>query len=249
MERSPVALRWMVGYQAGKSNHMNTFTNRALAGALALTLTCVFSSAALAHPGNGHGQSTVQHGNSGRHGNSGEHGNSRQHTDSDQHADASRHGNSAIAHSCLNPAGHMRGWCQTHTGGDFVTGRVTGVNGNMATVLLSNGQTIDANTQYLVNRGQVLTVGQQVTLRGLWQNGAFDVNNGVYNNYSGSYSVASIKGMVLSVSGTTIQIAQGFSLVKINDANAAVNGVLYPGRTITASGNWSGTTFVANTIR
>lgn len=225
MERSPVALRWMVGYQAGKSNHMNTFTNRALAGALALTLTCVFSSAALAHPGNGHGQSTVQHGNSGR------------------------HGNSAIAHSCLNPAGHMRGWCQTHTGGDFVTGRVTGVNGNMATVLLSNGQTIDANTQYLVNRGQVLTVGQQVTLRGLWQNGAFDVNNGVYNNYSGSYSVASIKGMVLSVSGTTIQIAQGFNLVKINDANAAVNGVLYPGRTITASGNWSGTTFVANTIR
>lgn len=210
---------------------MKTFTNRALAGALALTLTCVFTSAALANPGHGHGHSEAQHVNSSQHGNSGQ------------------HGNSVTAHTCLNPAGSMRGWCRTHTGGDFVTGRVSRVNGNTAMVLLPNGQSINANTQYLLNRAQMLTVGQQVTLRGLWQNGALDVNNGVYSNYNGPYSVATLKGMVLSVSGTTVQIAQGLRLMKISDANAAVNGVLYPGRTITASGNWSGSTFVANSIQ
>jgi hypothetical protein len=220
---------------------MKKFTNQALAGALALTLTFTCASIALANPGHGHGhgrgQSAAQHGMSGRPG------------DRDQHGNPGQHGYSATAHSCLNPAGHMRGWCQTHTNGDFVTGRVSRVNGNMATILLPNGQIINANTQYLLNRSQMLTAGQQVTLRGLWQNGAFNVNNAPYNNYSGPYSVASVKGMIVSVSGTTVQIAQGFSLVKINDANAAVNGALYPGRTITASGNWNGGTFVANSIQ
>ncbi|MFN2449697.1 MAG: DUF5666 domain-containing protein [Candidatus Baltobacteraceae bacterium] len=168
-------------------------------------------------------------------------------------ANAVSRGKSATARSCMNPAGNTRGWCQTHGGGDFITGRVTAVNGNTATIVTSNGQTMTIDDQYLIHQGHNLTVGQQVTLRGAWQNGVFAVNNGTYSNYGGPYSSASVKGTILSVSGNSIQIVQGFSLMTINGATAvsqgAVNGTLYPGRSITASGNWNGSTFIANSIQ
>jgi hypothetical protein len=208
---------------------MTRLTNRALSGALALILTCGFTLTASADPGNAHGHAA--------------------HTNSAMHGNSSRHGSSASAHSCLNPAGNMRGWCQKHTGGAFVTGRVTRRNGDMATILLPNRQSINADTQYLLNHRQNLSVGQQVTLRGLWQNNTFDVNNPAYNNYNGPYSAASVKGMIVSVSGSSVRIAQGFNLITISSANAAVTGLLYPGRTITASGGWSGNTFLANSIQ
>src|SRR5438270_495659 len=103
------------------------------------------------------------------------------------------------------------------------------------------------------NKGHGITVGQQVTLRGSWQNGVFVVNNGAYGNYGGPYSSASVHGLIISVNGNSIQIAQGLSLITIDASNAAargaINGVLVPGRTITAYGTWNGSTFVATSIQ
>ncbi len=212
---------------------MGTLTNRAAAVAFAISLICGSASVALAD-GKGH-DGAKGHG-------SNHHSTMKQQT-----------GNSSTAHSCVNPAGNARGWCQAHVGGNFVTGRVTAVNGSTATILMPNGQTMNVNAQYLMNQGQALTVGQQVTLRGSWQNGVFVVNTGTYNNYGGPYSGASVKGMILSVSGNTIKMAQGLSLITINDAtavsNGSLNGSLFPGRTITASGNWNGSTFEATSIQ
>ena len=231
---------------------MKQFINRALAAVFALSLICGSASVALAdRGGNGHG-----HGNSAKahakvstsvHGKSASHANSSvRDNDSDSRV-ASSHGKSATAHSCINPAGNTRGWCKTHAGGAFVTGTVTGINGNTAIVRLPD------NREVSVNAGG-LTVGQQVTLRGNWENsGVFVPNNGAYTTYNGPYSSASVRGLIISVNGNSIQIAQGLSLIAINDANAAargaISGVLYPGRTITAAGNWNGSTFIANSIQ
>src|SRR5579859_2084285 len=68
-------------------------------------------------------------------------------------------GYSAMSRSCVNPASNIRGWCKGH-GGTFVTGTVSAINGNRATITLANGQTVTVR-----NRGG-LTVGQNVTLRG-----------------------------------------------------------------------------------
>lgn len=151
------------------------------------------------------------------------------------------HGNSAMARSCINPAGNIRGWCKGH-GGTFVTGRVTAINGNRATIVLSNGQTV------MVRSGG-LTVGQTVTLRGNFNgNGTFVVTNPVYTNYPGPFSGSSVSGVILSVNGNAVQILSGLRVISINDANASVSGSLYVGRSITANGNWNGSVFYANSI-
>jgi len=153
------------------------------------------------------------------------------------------------AQSCVNPAGHMRGWCKSHMNGAFITGRVTGISGNTAIVTLPNNQEVQINTA-----GRNLSVGQQITLRGSFgSNGVFVPANGNYSNYGGPYSGASVRGLIVSVNGNSIQIAQGLSLVTINDSNAAnrgaISGSLIPGRTITAYGSWSGSTFMASSIQ
>jgi hypothetical protein len=158
-------------------------------------------------------------------------------------------GNSATAHSCVNPAGNVRGWCKSQMGGAFITGTVASINGSTALVTLSNGQQVTINTG-----GRNLSVGQQVTLRGSFgTNGVFAPSGGNYNNYGGPYSGASVRGLIISVNGNSIQIAQGLSLITINDSLAAsrgaINGTLIPGRTITANGNWSGSTFLASSIQ
>lgn len=148
--------------------------------------------------------------------------------------------------SCVNPAGNMRGWCKSHAGAAFVSGTVTAINGSLATIALSNGQTVIVNDRYLMSRGAGLTVGQQVTLRGNFNGNTFFVTNPVYANYTGSG--ASVSGMILSVNGYSVQIVSGLRIITINDSNAAVNGSLYVGRSITANGNWNGSVFVANSI-
>ncbi len=235
---------------------MKEFTNRALAAIFALSLICGSASIALAdRGGNGHGHANANaHANASTsvHGKSASHANNSSRDNDSNSTTTSSHGNSGTAHSCVNPAGNTRGWCKSHAGGDFITGRVTAINGNMATIMLSNGQTMNINEQYLLNQGHGLTVGQQVTQRGSWQNGAFVVNNGTYNNYGGPYSSASVRGLIISVNGNSIQIVQGLSLITVNDSNAAsrgtISGSLFPGRTITASGNWNGSVFNANSI-
>ena len=141
------------------------------------------------------------------------------------------------AHSCVNPAGNTRGWCKSQMGGSFITGTVASINGNTALVTLSNGQQVTINTG-----GRNLTVGQQITLRGNYgTNNVFVPSNGNYSNYGGPYSGASVRGLIVSVSGNSIQIVQGLSLITIDATNAAargaINSTLIPGRTITASGH------------
>src|SRR5438477_9422378 len=242
---------------------MKLFTNRALAAVFAVSLICGSSSIALAdRGGNGHGHSANAHANAhakasvSTHGNSAIHAKSTVHGSSANHANSSSRvngsipmasrGNSATAHSCINPAGNTRGWCKSHAGGDFMTGTVTSINGNLATVLLSNGQsvTVDASG---------LTIGEHITLRGSFQNGVFVPNGQPLSNFGGPFSGASVRGLIISVSGNSIQIAQGLSLITVDASNAAargaINGVLVPGRTITAYGSWNGSTFVATSIQ
>ncbi len=167
----------------------------------------------------------------------------------DKHGHDKNRGESESSQSCINPAGNMRGWCKSHMNGAFITGTVAGFRGNTAIIRLPNNQEVSINA-----RGRNLHVGQQVTLRGNFENGnVFEPTNGSYRNYDGPYSGASVRGLIVSVNGNSIRIAQGLSLVTINDSNAAgrgaISGSLYPGRTITASGNWNGSTFVANRIQ
>jgi hypothetical protein len=222
----------------------------------------------LNHGGNGHGNdkanahakvSASVHGKSENHANSSSRGKSQSHTNSSVRSSirnynsnpmvASSHGKSTTAHSCINPAGNTRGWCKSHMNGAFITGTVTNITGNTAIITLPNNQEVQINTG-----GRNLTVGQQVTLRGNFGAGnVFDPTGGNYSNYGGPYSGASVRGLIISVNGNSMQIAQGLSLITINDANAvsrgAISGTLYPGRTITAAGNWNGSVFYANSIQ
>jgi len=239
---------------------MKHFTNRALAVAFALTLIVGSASVALADKDkgdkHGHGNSANAHakisssvrGKSGNVSRGKSDNVSRGKSDNDSHGkrDNDSHGKNATAHNCINPAGNMRGWCKSHAGADFMTGTVTSVNGSQATVLLSNGQSVTVNANGL-------TVGEHVTLRGSFQNGVFVPNGQPLSNFGGPFSSASVRGLIISVNGNSIQIAQGLSLITIDDSNAAargaINGVLVPGRTITAFGSWNGSTFIATSIQ
>jgi len=207
---------------------MIRYTNQALAAACAIALVFGSASAALADRGeNGHGNGHGKHKNA--------------------------HANSATAHSCVNPAGNTRGWCKSQMGSSFINGTVTSINGNTAMVTLANGQEVAVNESYLLQQGRGLTVGQTITLRGTWQGNTFVVNNRPYTNNGGPYNGATVSGMIVSVSGNSMQIVQGFRLVTIDFSNAAargaINGSLNVGRSITASGNWSGSTFIASSIQ
>ena len=129
---------------------MKNFTNRALATAFAVSLILGSGSVAFAdRGGNGHGNGQTK-----THAKASEPAKSAKpakavkvhHTDTDNDNDNDRNkdndskarGNSATAHSCVNPAGNTRGWCKSHAGGNYITGTVTAINGSTATVALSN---------------------------------------------------------------------------------------------------------------
>ncbi len=229
---------------------MTKVINRALAAAFAVALIFGSGTFALADR-DGHGKG---HGQNKAHAGAQVEASRGNENDNDNDGGKNNHGsngrgNSATAHSCVNPAGNQRGWCKSHMGGAFITGTVASINGGTALVTLSNGQQVTVNTE-----GRNLTVGQQITLRGTFgANGVFIPSNGNYNNYGGPYSGATVRGLIVSVSGNSIQIARGLSLVTINDSTAAsrgaISGTLIPGRTITAYGNWSGSTFIATSIQ
>jgi len=231
---------------------MKHLTNRALAVAFALTLIVGSASVALADKDkggkHGHGNSANAHAKISTSVRGDNDNDSRGKRDNDSHGkrDNDSRGKSATAHNCINPAGNMRGWCKSHAGADFMTGTVTSVNGNQATVLLSNGQSVTINAAGL-------SAGERVTLRGSFQNGVFVPNGRPLSNFGGPFSGASVRGLIISVNGNSIQIAQGLSLITVDDSNAAargaINGVLLPGRTITAFGSWNGSTFIATSIQ
>lgn len=168
-------------------------------------------------------------------------------------------------HNCINPAGHMRGWCKHNgednghnRGGNYVTisGTVLAVNGDIAQFRQDNGSTITINQSQLLRSGQPLAVGGHYTLQGYFSNNMFvaQTNGGYYGNngYPNSGANASVHGVVTSISGSRVTIMQGlFSSITIDDQQALNNGTaqnLYPGRTITAYGYWNGGTFYATSI-
>jgi hypothetical protein len=234
---------------------MNKTIKRTLAAALAVGLIFASGTYALADPGgNGHGQGKA-HANQAK-GPAKAHVESVRANDNDNDNDNNKNehgskgrGNSLTAHSCINPAGNQRGWCKEHMNGAFINGTVTGINGNTALVTLANGQEVQVS-----NAGRKLSVGQIVTLRGNFgANSVFVPTGGNYSKFGGPFSGASVRGLVVSVSGNSVQIVQGLSLITIDASNAiargTINGTLLPGRTITANGNWNGSTFVANSIQ
>lgn len=174
-----------------------------------------------------------------------------------------QHGN---PHGCINPAGHVRGWCKQNGNyagrsgnGTTIAGTVLAVNGDIAQFREDNGVTITINQDQLLRAGQPLAVGGHYTLQGYFSNNLFIVqtNGGYYGNGSGNGypypgANASVHGLVTSISGSRVTIMQGlFSTITIDDQQALNNGTaqnLYVGRSITAYGYWNGSTFYAISI-
>jgi hypothetical protein len=177
---------------------------------------------------------------------------------------AQQHGN---PHGCINPAGHVRGWCKQN-GGTYagrssryttISGTVLAVNGDIAQFREDNGATITINQGQLLQTGQPLSVGAHYTLTGYFSNNMFVVqtNGGYGNGYPGNGypypgTNASVHGLITSISGNRVTIMQGlFSTITIDDQQALNNGTaqnLYVGRSITAYGYWNGGTFFAVSI-
>ncbi|MFN2449087.1 MAG: hypothetical protein ABR508_04735 [Candidatus Baltobacteraceae bacterium] len=179
-----------------------------------------------------------------------------------------RPGANGDPHGCVNPAGHVRGWCKNGSGGgsnrsyrggnmSTISGTVIAANGDLVQLREDNGAMITVNEQSLLRAGSPLQIGGHYTLRGTFSNNLFIAQNGGtdgYPNNNNGYpgSNASIHGVVTSVSGNRVTVLQGlFSTITIDDQQALNNGAaqnLYVGRSITAYGFWSGSVFYATSI-
>lgn len=157
--------------------------------------------------------------------------------------------------SCINPAGHERGWCK-HENYSTIAGTVIAVNGDIAQFRQNSGATITINQSGLLRSGMGLNVGSYYTLRGYWNNNLFVAQSGGNTNgypYPDNGNAnATVQGVITSVNGDRVTIMQGlFQSITINDQQALNNGSaqnLYVGRSITAYGYWSGGTFFATSI-
>lgn len=193
--------------------------------------------------------------------------------DDDDQGDEGGHGR-GNPHSCVNPAGHERGWCKNGRGqnryngsygGNYTTisGTVVAVNGDLVQFHRDNGSMATVNQGSLLNNGMGLNTGGHYTLRGYWSNNLFiaQPNGGYYGNnnnnngypYPGNGNAnSSVRGVITAVSGNHVTIMQGlFSSITIDDQQALNNGSaqnLYVGRSITAYGFWSGNLFYATSI-
>jgi hypothetical protein len=167
-------------------------------------------------------------------------------------------------HSCINPAGHVRGWCKHGSGRQYngnlstISGTVIGVNGAMVQFREDNGAVIPLNEQSLLRSGSPLQIGAHYTVSGYWSNNVFVAqnngyyNNGPYNNNGYPGANATVHGVVTAISANRVTIMQGlFSTITVDDEQALNNGSaqnLYVGRSITAYGFWSGNVFYATSI-
>lgn len=172
-------------------------------------------------------------------------------------------GDDADAHACVNPPGHTRGWCKhgnrsTSRKANYVTvsGTVLAINGDLVQFRQDNGNTITVDQRNLIAAGQPLSLGGHFALHGSFNNNIFvaQPGGGSYNGNGYPYpgSTASVQGIVMSISANHVTIMQGlFSTITIDDQQALNNGSvqnLYVGRSITAYGYWSGSTFYATSI-
>lgn len=184
--------------------------------------------------------------------------------------------NRGASQDCVNPAGHEKGWCKHgdnednqgdegnhnrkhgkhHNGSgsaglNRISGTVTAVNGNSATVRLDNGQYVQVQ-----ENGTWLNVGQHYNLNGCYQNSVFVLgcntnNNYPNNNYPGGNN-QQISGTVLSVSGNTLTLV-GIPPVKVDISraisNGQVSGQLTPFRHVTIYGYYQNGAFYATSVR
>lgn len=172
-------------------------------------------------------------------------------------------------HGCVNPAGHVRGWCKHsnentyggNRGANYVTisGTVLAINGDLVQFREDNGTTITVDQHNLLQAGQPLSLGGHFALRGYFSNNMFvaQANGGYYGNgnpngYPNPGGTASVHGIITSISGNRVTIMQGlFSTIAIDDQQALNNGTaqnLFVGRSITAYGYWNNGTFFATSI-
>ena len=178
--------------------------------------------------------------------------------------DNDEHGNNGNqSDNCVNPAGHVKGWCKHHGDDDndrdhhgkhkhhghgnvTISGTVLSVSGNLATVRLDNGQIITVN-----ENGTALNVGQHYTLNGCYSNNQFVLNCN-NNNDRGNGANASVHGTIFSIGNGTVTLL-GVPPVTINVQQAinnnATNGALTIGRSITAYGYYSNNVFYATSIQ
>jgi hypothetical protein len=138
-----------------------------------------------------------------------------------------------------------------------ISGTAIAINGELAQFREDNGSTVTVNERALLRSHAGLYTGGHYALRGYWSNNMFvaqaDLNGGYAGNgFPFPGSNASVSGSIIAVSNNRVTIMQGlFSSITIDDQQAIYNGTaqnLYVGRTVTAYGYWSGTTFYATSI-
>lgn len=172
-------------------------------------------------------------------------------------------------HGCVNPAGHVRGWCKHNNGNSYggnrganyitISGTVLAINGELVQFREDNGTTITVDQRSLIQAGQPLSLGGHFALHGYFSNNMFVAQpSGGYNGsaYPNGYpypgGTASVHGIITSISGSRVTIMQGlFSTIAIDDQQALNNGTaqnLFVGRNITAYGYWNNGTFYATSI-
>lgn len=139
-----------------------------------------------------------------------------------------------------------------------ITGSVIAINGDLVQFRLDKGKTVTVDQHSLVTAGQPLTLGGHFALRGNYRDNLFvarpgggnDAENG--NGYPYPGSTANVQGIIASIDANRVTIMQGlFSTITIDDQQAIDNGTaqnLWVGRSITAYGYWSGSTFYATSI-
>lgn len=89
-------------------------------------------------------------------------------------------------HGCINPAGHVRGWCKHGGSAGFngnyygganaqVSGTVISVSGSRVTILQGLLSTVTIDDSIALNSGRAYNVypGRSITAYGSWRNGTF----------------------------------------------------------------------------
>jgi hypothetical protein len=108
------------------------------------------------------------------------------HQGQNQQGDRGERGDSS--HNCVNPAGHVRGWCKNHhvncnngtyncNNGTSVSGVIVGISGTRVR-LLQGLSSIVIDDSRALNNGYTtnLYVGRNVTAYGFWSNNVFYAN-------------------------------------------------------------------------
>jgi hypothetical protein len=136
-----------------------------------------------------------------------------------------------------------------------ISGTAVAVNGDLAQFREDNGTTVTVDQSNLLANGQPLTEGEHFALHGYFKNNVFYARANVPgdggNGYPYPRSTSSVQGVITSIHDSRVTIAQGLSTITIDDQEALNEGTaqnLTVGRSVTAYGYWSGSTFYATSI-